>query len=212
MAHIFCSRCGRLIGDEPGDICDHCDPALRLSYAPPKTPILSRSPITWILIALAILATCLSHAFSTSSGFLPGAAFGPAVLSGHWWQLLTALFVHFDAEHLIGNLIFLWIFGSRVERILDRGAFLALYLACGLASGLMSLILKPELDTCGASGAIFGLAGALLAIHGSRFRTLSVKQRFKFFALLLWSVLGFYEGWLDPSTDNIDLARAKRIP
>ncbi len=202
MAHVFCSRCGRLIGDEPGDICDHCDPALRLSYVPPKTPTPSHNPITWILIALAILATCLSHAFSTPA-FLPGAAFGPAVLSGQWWQLFTALFVHFDAEHLIGNLIFLWIFGKRVERILGRRAFLAFFLACGLAGGTARLILNPELNFCGASGAIFGFAGALMVVYGSRFRTLPGKQRFKFFALVLWSVLGFYQGWLDPSTDNI---------
>jgi rhomboid protease GluP len=113
------------------------------------------------------------------------------------------LFVHLDSAHLVGNLLFLWIFGKRVERILGPKAFIGLYLTCGLAGGMMDLILAPELHNCGASGAVFGLAGALLGTYGLKVKTLSGKQWSKLLLLLLWSGLGFYSGFGDPSVDNI---------
>ena len=197
MDLAFCSRCGRLLADEPGELCDHCDPSLRHCAALTEAASRMRNPVTWALIALAILATSVAHA-TAGNGLLPGSAFGPAVLHGHWWLLITELFVHFNAAHLVGNLIFLWLFGKRVERILGSKTFLALCMACGLASGIATLTLEPEAYSCGISGVVFGLAGTLLTFYGSRFKTLSGKQRIKWMVLLLWSGLGFYSGFHHP--------------
>jgi membrane associated rhomboid family serine protease len=202
MELATCSRCGRLLGDESGDVCDHCDPTLRPSSTPPKPIFLLRAPATWTLITITILASWTAFAF-WEKGHLPGSAFGPAILHGHWWLLITELFIHVNAGHLIGNLFFLWIFGKRVERILGPKTFIAFYLTCGLAGGMMRLILDPETYYFGASGAVFGLAGALLSIYGIKFKTLSGKQWLKYLLLLIFTALSLYGGFTDPLIGNI---------
>lgn len=78
--------------------------------------------------------------------------------------LISALFLHVDSLHLAGNLLFLFIFGQKVEEALGRARFLIFYLACGLVGGLAQVVATPEslIPTLGASGAIAGVMGASL--------------------------------------------------
>jgi membrane associated rhomboid family serine protease len=76
--------------------------------------------------------------------------------------LLTSLFIHGDLFHLLGNMLFLWIFGNNIEDVLGAFRFVLFYLACGLAAGLTQIAATPgsHLPMIGASGAIAGVLGA----------------------------------------------------
>ena len=79
-------------------------------------------------------------------------------------DILTAMFMHGGWMHLIGNMWFLWIYGDNVEDVLGHGKYLAFYLLCGFAAGLVHVYLAPysRVPTLGASGAIAGVMGAYL--------------------------------------------------
>jgi membrane associated rhomboid family serine protease len=95
----------------------------------------------------------------------PSAHWVHGVSDGAYWQLLTNAFTHVEIWHIAANMLALWIIGPQVEQILGRARFLALYLISALAgSVLVYLVASPTTQTVGASGAIFGLFGALLVI------------------------------------------------
>ena len=84
---------------------------------------------------------------------------------GEWWRLLTAAFLHYGPIHLGLNMLALWWLGSPVEAALGRARYLLVYLAAGLAGSTGALLLSPNAVTVGASGAIFGILGALLVLE-----------------------------------------------
>ncbi|MEM3626653.1 MAG: rhomboid family intramembrane serine protease [Candidatus Bathyarchaeia archaeon] len=80
---------------------------------------------------------------------------------GWCWQLLTAMFVHVNIIHLLGNILFLFVFGVRAEELFALSEYLLIYFASGLAGNLLTLLFGPFAPpSAGASGAIFGLFGA----------------------------------------------------
>jgi rhomboid protease GluP len=81
---------------------------------------------------------------------------------GYVWELLSALFVHFHLGHLIGNLVFLLLFGYRAEDFFNWKQYLIIFLGSGFAGNVLGLALGMEFFSAGASGAIFGLFGSLL--------------------------------------------------
>jgi len=92
-----------------------------------------------------------------------GANFGPLTVSGQWWRLLTCVFIHGGLLHIAFNMWCLWDLGRLAESLYGHGTFAAVYLTTGLAASLASLIWNPSVLSVGASGAIFGIAGALIA-------------------------------------------------
>lgn len=92
-----------------------------------------------------------------------GANFGPYTLSGEWWRLVTYMFLHGGIMHIAFNMWCLWDLGRLCESLYGRWTFLAIYLVTGIAAGLASVGWNPGVLSVGASGAIFGLAGALIA-------------------------------------------------
>ena len=92
-----------------------------------------------------------------------GANFGPYTLSGEWWRLLTSVFVHGGIIHIAFNMWCLWNLGALCEALYGPETYAAIYLLCGVGGSLGSVIWNPHVLSVGASGAILGLAGALLA-------------------------------------------------
>lgn len=88
------------------------------------------------------------------------------VMSGGWWQLFTAMFVHIHLFHLLGNLLFLLIFGARGEELFSEKEFFFIYFAGGLSGNLLTLLMGPSTVSAGASGAIFGMFGACVIYLG----------------------------------------------
>ncbi len=91
-----------------------------------------------------------------------GANWGPLTTSGEWWRLLTCCFLHFGVIHLLCNMYALFQAGLLAEKLFGNWFYLAIYLGCGLAGSLTSLCWNPELVSAGASGAVFGVYGAVL--------------------------------------------------
>jgi len=92
-----------------------------------------------------------------------GANYGPYTLSGQWWRLLTCVFVHGGLLHIAINMWCLWNLGRLAESVYGHWTFAVVYLICGLGASLGSVIWNPVILSVGASGAIFGIAGALIA-------------------------------------------------
>ena len=92
-----------------------------------------------------------------------GANFGPYTLTGEWWRLLTYMFLHGGLMHIAFNMWCLWDLGALCESLYGRWTYLSIYLITGVAGGLTSVAWHPMVPSVGASGAIFGLAGALIA-------------------------------------------------
>jgi rhomboid protease GluP len=92
-----------------------------------------------------------------------GTNYGPLTASGEWWRLFTAMFLHFGLVHLLLNMWALLSLGMLTERLYGSARFAMLYLFAGLVGSLASYYWHPNLNSAGASGAIFGVIGALLA-------------------------------------------------
>jgi rhomboid protease GluP len=132
---------------------------------------------TYILIAvnvaIYIYTSILSgNAFSTSVGVQATLGqYNLLVFNGWYWQLFTSMFIHASIVHLVGNMLFLLIFGLRGEEMFSLPEFLSIYLIGGLFGNVLSLVFGPDFISVGASGAIFALFGACV-IYGRR----SVRQ------------------------------------
>ncbi|MDX6378535.1 MAG: hypothetical protein QOE98_2838, partial [Gaiellaceae bacterium] len=136
-----------------------------MAYA---TPI-----VTYALIAACVLMFLgpekgLSGGFGgggiSSQALIDFALAGPPVADGDWWRMITSMFLHGSIIHLGFNMYALWLFGPAIERRFGAARFLALYFTAGLWGSAGALILSPNGYTVGASGAIFGLMGAFVAI------------------------------------------------
>jgi len=93
-----------------------------------------------------------------------GADYGPYTLSGQYWRLITSMFLHFGIIHVFGNMWCLWSLGQLAEKLIDSVSLLGLYLITGIGASLLSLSWDPMRVSAGASGAIFGIAGALISV------------------------------------------------
>lgn len=132
------------------------------SHRPPDVPYVVYGLIT--VLGLVWLLTELAGG-SENLGVLIrwGAQYNPRVWQGETWRLFTAMFLHIGLMHLTLNGLSLYVLGSDVERVFGHGRFLLIYLAAGLGGNLTYLLLEPAGNvSAGASGAIFGLFGALI--------------------------------------------------
>jgi membrane associated rhomboid family serine protease len=92
-----------------------------------------------------------------------GTDYTPLTLGGQWWRLLTSIFLHFGLFHVALNMWALYVNGLVAERIFGSVRYLAIYLVAGVTGSVTSLLWHPIVNGAGASGAIFGVLGALLA-------------------------------------------------
>jgi membrane associated rhomboid family serine protease/Flp pilus assembly protein TadD len=114
--------------------------------------------------AWAVLGGVSASQPSTEELVSLGAIYGPAVLEGEWFRLASAVFVHIGLLHLGFNMWCLWSLGLAAERMFGNFTFLLIYLLSGIAGSLASLTWHPAIVSAGASGAIFGVAGALVSM------------------------------------------------
>ncbi len=124
-----------------------------------------RTPIVTILLMVACALVFLHDRSLSGIGrvhFIEKYALVPSQL--RLTTLLTSLFLHGGWLHIIGNMMFLWAFGKSLEDAMGHGKFLAFYLLCGIAGGLVHSIFHPysTIPSIGASGAIAGVMGAYL--------------------------------------------------
>jgi len=156
-----------------------------------------------VFAALLLAGAGLWHS-SSAVQLAWGASFGPATKDGEWWRLGSAMFLHFGVLHLGMNMWALWDGGQLVERMYGHVRFAALYLASGLAGNLVSLIAQGDRAISGgASGAVFGVYGALLVFLWRERGQLHPQE----FRWLFWGAAGFSVatiafGFFVPGIDN----------
>jgi len=165
----------------------------------PATPAPQKAALAWwqcatiVLVALNVLIFLLMVVKGvgffepTAESVLKwGADYGPLTLHGQWWRMLTSTFLHFGLFHLLFNMVVLLNIGLFLEALCGRLKFVVLYLVCGLGGSALSLAWHPMVVSAGASGAIFGLYGALLGFlltHRGSIPPATVK------ALLKWALV-----------------------
>jgi membrane associated rhomboid family serine protease len=185
-AGVRCQRCDRpicpdcMIAASVGFQCPQCARAtpqrvMRPSARWSRGGQLERPLVTisLIVINVAVFVYDLGRPIRLD-GALFGRGFsvvsgGPAgVAEGDWWRLVTAGFLHGGLIHLAFNMVALWSLGQLLEPVLGRLRFGLLYFSSLLAGSFGVLLLNPNERTVGASGAVFGLFGALLILQLSR--------------------------------------------
>jgi membrane associated rhomboid family serine protease len=181
---LHCSNCGRPICADcmthaaVGIRCPECagkrTAAQRAGFTLPRAPV-----VTYALIAANIALFVLTNKVGASSGIGFGGAtlnslgdrlvlFGPAVASGQDYRLLSAAFIHYGILHIAVNMYALYLLGGVFERYAGHVRFAAVYFTAALTGSFGALILSPNAATAGASGAIFGVMGALFVLERQR--------------------------------------------
>ena len=120
-----------------------------------------------INVAIYLIGVVQGAGISNPGGelYLHTILFGPLVALGDWWRLITSAFLHASVLHIVFNMLALWWFGAPVEEYLGRVRFVLLYLVSGLAGSAGALLVTPTTPVLGASGAIFGILGAMVVIE-----------------------------------------------
>ncbi len=175
--------------------------------------LLSVSPIARVTPVLigANLLVFVAMAFAGAGVLNPdpevhvrwGSNFGPRTISGEWWRLGTSMFVHFGVIHVLLNMWVLYAYGALAERLYGSAHFLALYVLAGLTGSLASVWWNPEVNSAGASGAIFGVFGGLLAFLVQRKNRVPVSIMVEHRnSMLLFLGYNLLFGFVHPGIDN----------
>lgn len=176
---LSCSECGRPICTEcmtPAPVGIRCPDHAGTSRSARAPRIVARptggtATVTKALIginaAVYLVTVVQGNGLNNPGGrlFSDWALYGPVVHNGDWWRLITAAFLHAGLIHIGSNMLALWWLGGPVEQYLGPVRYVALYLVSGLAGSAGALVVDPNAVTVGASGAIFGIMGALLILE-----------------------------------------------
>jgi rhomboid protease GluP len=119
----------------------------------------------FVAMSLAVGVTLFGDPAWQALSVRLGANYGPYTASGQWWRLLTSVFIHGGLLHIAFNMWCLWNLGRLAESVYGHWTFAVVYLITGLSASLMSVAwhVPIPVSSVGASGAIFGIAGALIA-------------------------------------------------
>lgn len=169
----ICQWCVQHEAYQRGEIVDDArQPVMRTPWVRPGESTISLTHILFGINVAVFLGMMIEMLLAGGSPFQDfsglelvqwGANVGPFTLRGEWWRLLTCVFVHGSVLHIAFNMWCLWDLGALSESLYGRWTFGAIYLISGLGASLASVVWNPYVMSVGASGAIFGLAGALIA-------------------------------------------------
>jgi rhomboid protease GluP len=162
--------------------------------------MLRRAPVTVALLAaiaiVYVLQLVVGDALTAA-----GANYGPAVRAGEYWRLVTSMFLHGGLLHLALNGWALYQLGALFEILVGSPRMLLVYFVSGIAGSLVSAWFS-QVPSVGASGAIFGLLGALIAFLLRRRGALTPQGKSILMQLVFWAVINVFFGFSDPQIDN----------
>jgi rhomboid protease gluP len=164
--------------------------------------------VTYVLIALNIIVFFVVEALGStedlSDMLLFGASYTPLILGkAQYWRLVSSIFLHFGIMHLSNNMVGLYVIGDQVERAIGSFKFIIIYIIAGVGANIISMFLRLKEEpvvSAGASGAIFGLAGSMLAIalkNRNKNSDISIAR------IVLMIGLMIYYGFTSSGVDNI---------
>jgi rhomboid protease GluP len=214
-----CPNCRRLISMRT-ERCIHC--GYRFPQTTASIPFLNDlargniSFVTGIIVACFVLYLLalgldftsafqvdnLSRLFAPSAQSLLKLGMGGYIplLRGQWWTLLTATYLHGSILHILFNMLWLRQLGPLVEELYGASRFIVIYTIAGLSGALVSALIGHTPFFVGASGAVFGLFGALIYYglrRGGTFGTGLFRQ------MILWAVIGLALGFMNTGVDNL---------
>lgn len=161
-----------------------------------------------IIIACVILVYIIVNIISRESGkehlVLSGALYWPAIVfQNEYYRLFTYMFLHDSASHLMNNMLVLFFLGDNLERIAGKWRYLIFYFGSGLIAGIVSVVYNMvnnyNVISIGASGAIFGVVGAMVNIvirNRGRVENISARQ------MILFVIFSLYGGLTSQGVDN----------
>ena len=172
-----------------------------LKTFPWVTAVLIAANVAYFII-LAVKGDPLDGEFM----FQMGASYAPAVMEGHeYWRLFTAMFMHFGIAHLLSNMLYLVLVGYRIETTQGHVRFLLLYLLSGLIASLVSVLFywftKADAVCAGASGAVYGLIGAMLVLTIRNRDRNAIRRNIPRFAFLIMFIV-----WSSTASEGVDAA------
>lgn len=204
---LRCSRCDRPICGRcatPASVGQHCPECVadaRRAAPKVKSTLQATAPATYAIIAICV-AVFLAQYFSddVTRRF---ASFGPAIANGEWWRLLSAMFLHSTSFllHILFNMFILYSYGPNVEQAFGTPRYAFMYLAAGFTGSAASY----AFNTCGgfsvgASGAIFGVMGILLAYLFNRRDSQFVRAHLN--SILIFIGINLFLGFAIDTIDN----------
>lgn len=215
-----CLKCGsELAVNDEGIAPVLCDPCAGVATSRARRTLRTGTfrdyPVTTALFALCVAVfgimvvtdgfklSVFASGFSFENSLRWGANFGPLTIGGQYWRLVTYAFVHGDILHIVMNMWCLWSLGQLAERLFGGWQTAVIYILTGVGGGLASIAYEPDRWSVGASGAIFGIAGAVLS--GLKFGDLSVSEgqrRSAIGSMITFIIISFAWGGLG-RTDNM---------
>ncbi len=213
----LCYACGKL-NRVDADVCFYCgrrNPGL-WGFAPSLGRLYGR-----VSVGKAIALVC-GIAYLVSLALDPGALARPrglfnilapsptaldalgmtgsyALARGRWWTLLTAIYLHGSLLHIVFNMLWVNQLAPAVEEVYGRARLIVIYTAAGVAGFALSGFLGPQF-TVGASGAVFGLLGAMVSYARRRGGTYGMAVLRQYWQ---WALVLFVLGFLMPGVDNL---------
>lgn len=214
----MCSNCRAFITTDD-KVCPYCGTQVGPRAIDIRNPgevlggIIPNTHFTTALILLLNAGLYIATAVYASSGrdgggfmdidvktlFLFGAKYTPAIVHGQWWRLITAGFLHGGLIHIGMNSWVLYDLGAQVEEAYGTARFLVIYFVTSVAGFFASMIVMPNTPSIGASAALFGLIGVMIAL-GARSRS-SFGQAMRAF-YIRWAIYGLLMGFIMSHVDN----------
>lgn len=172
-----------------------------------RMPTIAQTPyFTYALLAINVVV----FALATLAGGTDdqevlldfGAMFGPLISDGEYWRLFTAMFLHSGPMHLGVNGLVLFIFGGMMERSYGHARFLLIYILAGLSGSVASYLFNSVAIGAGASGAIFGVIGALAAFFLIQQGAFGKQAQNSLIAVLIIVSINLFMGLSSSGIDN----------
>ena len=167
-----------------------------------------KEPVTVALILINVLIFIAVELTGTSQDAWHvlnyGAGYTPCIVEkGEVYRLFTSMFLHFGIEHLVNNMLVLFVLGSRLEQVIGKIRFVLIYLLGGIAGNILSLVLELRSQefsvSAGASGAVFAVMGAMIYVvirNKGWLGDLSMRQ------VLVMAAFSLYFGFTSSGVDN----------
>ena len=172
----------------------------------PDSPVADKYPATrtLILINICMYVVCVVLGLLGMGKFAErGVDWGPETLGGQWWRMFSAMFLHAGLSHLFGNMWWFWVVGKMAEQIFSTRIFLSLYFLTGFVGEVVSLSVHPELHALGASGAIFGITGVVIAaLWLGRLPPSMLRMSWRVWPLMIFTGMSLYGGAISQHIDN----------
>jgi len=168
---------------------------------------LKKAPVTVLLILANILVFTAVEFTGGSEDTMHmlqcGAAYTPAIMQGEYYRIFTSMFLHFGISHLANNMLVLFVLGQRLEPAVGGVRYLLIYLLSGFGGNVISLGLEMQSSnyavSAGASGAVFGVMGAMIYVilrNKGRVADLSIKK------MMIMAAFSLYFGFTSTGVDN----------